>query len=224
MQKSLYLALTLCAPLLAFLTPVSTRADSVSGDTTVALNSSRVTTLAGLDVSLSPLGQASFDATTRTLTFPITSGSIGGAGDIFHHDGSGFSLTEGSTTITFRNLVINTSTDTLSGNVHFGNTQINGVTLFDIGTGWLLSLDAQAAADLSTAFGVSNLTGTKFGIATINVPLTSGGSGGFGGTTPTPEPSVLSLLAGSILAIGGFAFLRSRKRTQVRTGCCNHER
>jgi hypothetical protein len=217
MQKSLYVALMLCAALLLFLTPASTRADSVPGDTTVVLNASTVTTLTSMGLSLSPLGQASFDATTGTLTFPITHGTISGTGDIFNSDGSGFSLTGSSTTITFRNLVINTSTDTLSGNVHFGNTQMNGVTLFDIGNGGVLALDAQTAATLSTTLGVSNLAGTTFGTATINIPLTSGGGTvGSGDPTPpttTPEPSVLGLLAGSVLAIGGLGFLRFRNRT-----------
>ena len=211
MQKSLYVAVMLCAALLLFLTPASTRADSVPRDTTVALSTSTVTTLTGMGLSLSPLGQATFDATTGTLTFPITSGTLNGTGDIFKSDGSGFSLTGSSTTVTFRNLVINTSTDTLSGNVHFGNTQVNGVTLFDIGNGGALSLDAQFAATLSTALGVPNLAGTTFGTATIAVPLSSGS--GSGGTTPTPEPSVLGLLAGSALVIGGLTFLRSRNRT-----------
>ncbi len=214
MQKSLYVALVLCAALLLFLTPASTRADSVAFDTTVVLSRSTVTTLTGMGLSLSPLGQANFDATTGTLLFPITSGTIGGTGDIFKSDGSGFSLTGGSTTVTFRNLVINTSTDTLSGNIHFGNTQMNGVTLFDIGNGGALSLDAQFAATLSTALGVPNLAGTTFGTASITVPLSSSGStGGSGGTTPTPEPSVLGLLAISVLAIGVLAFLRHRKQT-----------
>lgn len=227
MQKSLYIALMLCAALLLFLTPASTRADSVPGDTTVVLNASTVTTLTGLGLSVSSLGQASFDATTRTFTFPITSGTISGTGDIFNHDGSGFSLTAGSNSITFRNFVINTSTDTLSGNVHFGNTQMNGVTLFDIGTGGVLTVNAQTAANLSAALGVSNLAGTTFGTATVNIPLTGGGSLGSGGTptgtTPTPEPSVAGLLAASVLAIGGFSLLRSGRRTQVYTSCYNQE-
>jgi len=212
MQKSLYVAVMLCAALLLFLTPASTRADSVSGDATVALDASTVTTLTGMGLSISPLGKASFDAASGTLTLPITSGTIGGGGDMFHFDGSGFSLTGSSTTITFRNLVINTSSDTLSGNVHFGNTQMNGVTLFDIGNGGALSLDAQFAATLSTALGVPNLAGTTFGTATIDVPLSSGTPGGTGGTTPTPEPSVFGLLAVSAAAILGLGFLRSRGR------------
>lgn len=225
MQKSLYVALVLCAASLLFLTPASTLADSVGGDTTVVFNASTVTTLTGLGLSLSPLGQASFNATTGTLTFPITSGTIGGTGDIFNSDGSGFSLTGGSNTVTFRNLVVNTSTDTLSGNVHFGNTQMNGVTLLDIGNGGVLSLDAQVAATLSTAFGVSNLAGTTFGTATINIPFTSGSgtsSSGTGEPTAAPEPSVLGLLASSIVVIGCLGFLRSRNRISVRTEYCNH--
>jgi hypothetical protein len=214
MQKSFYVALVLCAALLLFLTPASTRADSVPGfDATVVLNSSTVTTLTGMGLSVSPIGQASFDATTGTLTFPITSGTIGGSGDVFKSDGSGFSLTGSSTAITFRNLVINTSADTLSGNIHFGNTQMNGVTLFDIGNGGTLSLDSQFAATLSTALGVPNLAGTTFGTAGINIQFGSGTPGGSTGTTPTPEPSVLGLLAGSALIIGGLAFLRSRNQT-----------
>src|ERR1700756_239486 len=214
MQKSFYVALVLCAALLLFLTPASTRADSVPGfDATVVLNSSTVTTLTGMGLSVSPIGQASFDATTGTLTFPITSGTIGGSGDVFKSDGSGFSLTGSSTAITFRNLVINTSTETLSGNIHFGNTQMNGVTLFDIGNGGTLSLDSQFAATLSTALGVPNLAGTTFGTATIDVPLSSGTPGGTGGTTATPEPSVFGLLVVSAAAIGGLGFLRSRGRT-----------
>ena len=224
MQKSLYVALVLCAALLLFLTPASTRADSVAFDTTVVLNPSTVTTLTGMGLSLSPLGQASFDATTETLLFPITSGTIGGTGDIFKSDGSGFSLTGASTTVTFRNLIINTSTDTLSGNIHFGSTQMNGVTLFDIGNGGALSLDAQFAATLSAALGVPNLAGTTFGTASITVPFSSGSDpGGSGGTTPTPEPSVLGLLAGSALAIGALAFFRSRNRvTQPGSNCYSY--
>jgi hypothetical protein len=219
MRKSLYLALVFCGALLLILTPAQTRADSVTGDTTVVLDSSTVTTLTGLGLSLSPLGQASFDATTLTLMFPITSGSLSATGDVFKHDGSGFSLATGSDSITFRNLSLNTATETLSGNVHFGNTQMNGVTLFDIGSGGVLALSAQAAADLSSAFGVSDFTGTTFGTVSVNIPL-GGGTGdpsGSGTPTSTPEPSVFGLLASSALAIGGMAFLRSRNRAQLRT-------
>ena len=217
MQKPLYLAVAVCAALLWFVTPAPTRADSMGGDTSVALNSATVSAWGGLGITLSPLGSATFDATTMTLTFPISHGTISSSGDVLFHDGSGFSLTENSTTVTFRNLVIDTAAGTLSGNVHFGNTQLNGVTLFNIGTDGVLTLNAQAAANLGTAFGLSNLTGTNIGTATISLPLDSpGGSvGGSGGATATPEPSAFALLAGALIAIGALAIFRSFSRSQL---------
>jgi len=217
MQKPLYLAVAVCAALLLFVTPASTRADSMGGDTSVALNSATVSAWGGLGITLSPLGSATFDATTMTLTFPISHGTISSSGDVLFHDGSGFSLTENSTTVTFRNLVIDTAAGTLSGNVHFGNTQLNGVTLFNIGTDGTLTLNAQAAANLGTAFGLSNLAGTNFGTAAISLPLDSGSGsvGGAGGSTSTPEPSSLALLAGAILAVGALTTFRSFSRRQL---------
>jgi len=81
------------------------------------------------------------------------------------------------------------------------------------------------ALTLSAAsFGVSQLTGTAFGAATIKVPPTAGGTSRSGGATPTPaEPSVFGLLTGSVLAIGGLALIRSRKQLQIRSRCCNHD-
>ena len=43
------------------------------------------------------------------------------------------------------------------------------------------------------------------------------------GGTQTSKPSVFGVLAGSLLAIGGLAFRRSRNRAQPRSRCCNYE-
>jgi len=74
----------------------------------------------------------------------------------------------------------------------------------------------------AASLGVSQLTGTAFSKALLTA---DGGSGRSGGATPTPaEPSVFGLLTGSILAIGGLALVRSRKRRpQIRSRCCNHD-
>ena len=70
----------------------------------------------------------------------------------------------------------------------------------------------------AASFGMSQLTGTASGKV-----LLTGGSGRSGSLTPTPaEPSVFGLLTGSVLAIGGLALIRSRKRPQIRSRCCNH--
>lgn len=220
MLRPLYLVVAVCTALLLFLVPAPSRADSVTGDTTLTLDSSTMTSLSGMGLSFSALGKASFDASTMTLVLPITSGTIGATGDTFNHDGSGFSLSSGSADITFRNLVVNTATDTITGNVHFGSTQINGVTLFDIASGGVLTLDAQAAGDISTAFGVANMTGTQIGTAAISIPFTSGsgsssgssGPSGSGDPTSTPEPSALGLLVASVLAVGAISLFRSSSR------------
>jgi hypothetical protein len=73
----------------------------------------------------------------------------------------------------------------------------------------------------AASFGVSQLTGTDFGKALLTA---GGGTGRSGVATPTPaEPSVFGLLTGSVLAIGGLALVRSRKRPQIRSRCCNHD-
>jgi len=217
--------------MLLLLAAAPSRADSVSGETSVVLNSSTVTALSGMGLSISGLGQTTFNSSTLTFFIPITTGTIGASGDVFNMDGNGFALTAGSTDITFRNLTINTATDTITGNVHFGNTQANDVTIFDIGSGGVLTLDAQAAGKISAAFGVSNLSGTNVGSATVLIPLLGGIGGGAGTTTgsgtstssstatiattattssvtSTPEPTALVLLAVSALALGVFSFLR----------------
>src|SRR5262249_17963684 len=129
---------------------------------------------------------------------------------------------------------------TLSGNVHFGNTQANGVTLFDITSGGVLTLDTQAAADLSAAFGIANLTGTNIGTASVLLSIPLGGSGNTGNnqrsdgdqgntsgdsgtpagsgstpagpTTSTPEPSTFALLGVAAAGIGLLSLLRVSKR------------
>ena len=183
MRKPLYFVVALCTAALLFLTPAPSRADSVSGETDVVLNSSAVASLTGLGLTLSPLGQTTFNSSTMNLFMPITSGTIGASGDVFNMDGNGFALNKGSADITFRNLVINTGTGTITANVHFGNTQITGVTLFDRGAGGVLTLDAQAAGDIAAAFGTSNLKGTDVGTATVLIPLLGGIGGGSGSTS-----------------------------------------
>ena len=217
MRNPLHFVVALCAATLLFLAPSPARADSVSGDTSVVFSASTAASLSGMGLTITPLGKASFDTTTLTLLLPITSGSLGASGDIFNSDGSGFSVSNGSVDVTFRNLVVNTATGTLSGNMHFGSTQINELTIFDIGPDGSLTLDAKAAADLSTAFGMTNLAGTNVGTASISIPLSTGDPvGSAGRVTSAPEPSSLILLASSILALAALALYR-RNRSELRT-------
>jgi hypothetical protein len=225
MRKPLYFVVALCTATLLFVVPAPSRADSVSGEASVVFSSFTAASLSGLGFSISPLGKASFDDTTLTLVLPISSGALGASGDVFNFDGSGFAVSNGSVDVTFRNLVVNTATSTLSGNMHFGNTQINHVTIFDIRNGGVLTLDAKAAANLSAALGVANLAGTSVGTASISIPFASGGSGDSSGSaagqsgsssvSPTPEPSTRGLLVASVLAFGALVLFR-RNRSQLR--------
>ena len=225
MRKPLYFVVALCTAMLLFVAPAPSRADAVSGEIPVGFSSSIASSLNGLGLSISPLGKASFEDITLTLLLPISSGTLGASGDIFNFAGSGFSVSNGSLDVTFRNLVFNTATSTLSGNMHFGNTQINQVTIFDIRNGGVLTLDAKAAADLSTALGMANLAGTNVGTASISSPFTPGSSGGSsgsatgvpgsGGVSPSPEPSARGLLVASVLAFGALALCR-RTRSRLR--------
>lgn len=109
--------------------------------------------------------------------------------------------------------------------MHFGNTQINQITIFDIKNGGVLTLDAKAAAELSTALGMANLRGTNVDTAFISIPFTSvasrGSSGSTtgvppsGGVSSTPKHSAPGLLVAAVLALGSLAVFR-RTRSQPR--------
>ena len=113
------------------------------------------------------------------------------------HDGSGLSLTKGSTKVTLENFVIDPGQPaTLKGKVLAnGSTVADSVTLFDLDgstlkpistdasagtatlTGTTVRLSSDAAAALDKAFGTDAIKGgTTVGIATIVVNLPGKGA------------------------------------------------
>jgi hypothetical protein len=203
LKKTISIAVLACVVLVVFLTPGSALADTITGgDTSVALNSTTVSALTGLGLALTPLGSASFDASTLTITFPITGGTIGTSGAIIDHNGSGFALSNGTTTVDLENFVINTSTLLLSGKVVIGSATIPSVNLFDIGAGDALTLDASAGSALASAFGIPNLTGAPIGTATVSPQVS------------TPEPSTMGLLFVGLIALIGTGLTGARRRNQ----------
>ena len=217
MRKSFYFVVVVSIATLLCLVPAPSLADSVSGETSVAFSASTAASLSGMGLNLSPLGKATFDAATMTLVLPISSGTLNASGDVFKYDGSGFSISNGSGDVTFRNLTINTADRTVSGNMHFGSTQINQIAIFDIGNGGTLTLDAKAAAELSAALGIGNLAGTNVGTASVSIPLPGGsaGSSGSGSLSPTPEPTSLALVVSSLLAAAVLALFRRNRSPQI---------
>jgi len=199
MRRTLCIAAVGCLALMVLLLPATTRADSITGgDTSVALNPSTVTALTGLGLTLSPLGAATLNAPTLTITFPITGGTIGASGAIIQHDGSGFALSNGTTTVDLENFVIDTSTLLLSGKVVAGTTVIPSLNLFDIGAGDALTLDSAAGGALAGVFGIPNLTGAPIGTATVSPQVA------------TPEPSAFGL---TLAGLAAAALLTLRRRS-----------
>ena len=101
---------------------------SLSGvGTSVAIDAGTAGALKSLGVSLAPSGNATFDAATSTITFPITSGYAEIHSDLTHqpgyivgsieHAGSGFTLSSGSTTVDLSDFVVDPGNSMLYGTV-----------------------------------------------------------------------------------------------------------
>ena len=175
--------------------PVATIASLDHGKTTsVALDAGFVKALTGLKVAPAPVGTAKLNGTD--ISFPITGGHVTvykkGAvkpyvqGEL-DHNGSGLSLTAGSTKVTLQNFVIDPGDNSkLTGDVLVnGKSAARGAKLFDLDgstlkpitidsagvatlTGTRVLLSNDAAALLNKTFGITALKGgLLIGVATI---------------------------------------------------------
>jgi hypothetical protein len=169
---------------------------SLSGvGTSVAIDPGTAGALKSLGVALAPSGNATFDAATSTITFPITSGyaEIHSnqsykpgyiLGSIEHAD-SGFTLSAGSTKVTLSDFVVDPGNSILYGtvggtpkvplltldgtNVKVGSDSAGNVTL----DGTVAKLTDTAAGALNKAF---NVTALKAGVPLGTVHLVAKGS------------------------------------------------
>lgn len=145
--------------------------------TSVKIDAGTAEALKSLGVALAPLGNASFEAATSTITFPITSGyaeihsdpnvTPGYIQGSIAHEGSGFSLAAGSTKVELRDFVVDPGNSMLYGTV--GGTPKVPLLFLD-GTnvkvsmegsdvvlqGTVAKLTAPGAAALNATFGVSD--------------------------------------------------------------------
>lgn len=105
-----------------------TAINSLTGvGTSVILDPGTAKALSGLGVSLAPFGTATFDSSTSTITFPITSGYAEIHSDhnvkpgyvlgSIQHDGSGMTLSAGGTSLTIQNFVVDPGNSMLYGTV-----------------------------------------------------------------------------------------------------------
>jgi hypothetical protein len=169
---------------------------SLSGvGTSVKIDAGTAEALKSLGVALAPIGNATFDAGTSTITFPITSGYAeihsdpaakpGYIQGSIAHDDSGFSLTAGSTKVELSDFVVDPGNSMLYGtvggtpkvpllfldgtNVKVGSDGSGNVVL----EGTVAKLTDTAAGALNKAF---NVTALKAGIPLGSVRLVAKGS------------------------------------------------
>jgi hypothetical protein len=168
---------------------------SLSGTgTSVKIDPGTAEALKSLGVSLAPTGSATFEAATSTITFPITSGYAEIHSDLnvkpgyiqgsIAHEGSGFSLSAGSTKVELSDFVVDPGNSMLYGTV--GGTPKVPLLSLD-GTNVKVSMEGSdvvlqgtvakltdtAAGALNKAFNVSAL---KAGIPLGTVRLVAKGA------------------------------------------------
>ncbi len=164
--------------------------------TSVKLDTAFVADLTALKLTPGTVGNATLDASTGTVTFPITGGHVKvyPKGKVtpyvqgsIEHNGSGLSLTSGATKVTLQNFVIDPGNHSkLTGEVLLNGAvakksvklfDLNGATLQPITvdssgvatlTGTQVKISAEAAALLDSTFKTTAVkAGLLVGVATI---------------------------------------------------------
>jgi hypothetical protein len=209
----MYRSFSYLGALVLGLTPVAAQATTIASGTTAV----RVTAnLAGLGLTPGLTGTAQADTSLgfARILFPITGGDLDFstlAGQI-RHDGSGITLTSGSTVVGLGNFVIDTQASrlladvTLNGASFASAAPILQFDLTGLSAGQITNLSSPAislrftqagASALTAAFGAPNLTNVEFGLA-ATAPVA------------VPEPGSWALM---ILGFGtvGLA-MRTRRR------------
>jgi hypothetical protein len=158
--------------------------------TSVALDPSTVKALTSLGVAFAPSGTATFTKSTSEIHFPITGGVAvihtdkatkpGWIDGVLIHQGSGFTLTKGKTTVSLSNFVVDPGNSTLTGTVDGTEMgvpllSLNGsaVKVSTVGStvhldGTVADLTATAAAALNKAFATTGFqAGIELGVVHI---------------------------------------------------------
>jgi hypothetical protein len=164
-------------------------------ETTVSLTS--FDTLVSIGLTPAPVGTARVDTGVAPpdITFPITGGTFDDTTSIalIEHFGSGFSLTNGVSTLFLEDFIIDTGINQLSGVASFGSNILQDLPIFDITPDLELLLTSFAGSAIDRVFGVGNLTGAEIGVASLNVETGA----------PVPEPSTFILIGAGIFALAG---------------------
>jgi hypothetical protein len=141
--------------------PVATIATLSGQSTSVKLDAGFTSALTSLGLTPNVLGTATL--TDGSVHFPITGGNVTVykkgkvdpyvQGDL-QHNGSGLSLTAGSTEVDLQNFDINPGSSQL-----FGDVSVNGTVA--VKHAFLFNLDGSTLAPITITNGVATLTGTR---------------------------------------------------------------
>lgn len=169
----------------------TTEISRLSGQSTsVALDPSTASALASLGVALAPEGTATYTASDSEIHFPITGGFAAIHSDtsykpgyidgVLLHQGSGFTLSKGSTKVTLSNFVVDPGNSTLTGWVNGGEVAVpllsldgSAIKVSNVGNtvhldGTVASLTPTAASALNSAFATTAFkAGLELGVVHI---------------------------------------------------------
>ncbi len=151
--------------------PVANITSLTGQSTSVKLDSGFVSALTTLGLTPGTLGTATL--ADGSVSFPITGGHVKVykkgevdpyvVGDI-QHDGSGLSLTAGSTTVQLQNFDINPGSSKL-----YGDVSVNGTVA--VKHAYLFNLDGTTLQPLQVSGNTATLTGTRVLISPDAAPL-----------------------------------------------------
>lgn len=181
-------------------TPVASLTNLTGVSTAVKLDPNFVAALMSLHLTPGVVGTAKLDASTGTVTFPITGGNATYytpgtrtpyVTSTIDHDGSGLSLTAGGKKVELTNFVVDAGTSKLMGDVSLNGTSVaKGAYLFFLDgrtlqplqvdksagtavlTGTTVKISPDAAALLNKTFGTTAVKDyLPVGVATITLKL-----------------------------------------------------
>lgn len=160
-----------------------------------------------LGVTFSALGAATL--APPDVTFPITGGDADETtlAGMIEHDGSGISVTDGTSVLNLENLLIDTIAGVIFADVSIDGSDQGQVPLFAIGPGLELTLSIPARVAITSTFGLDT-DDLDFTVGTASVNLEFDGD-----AAPVPEPSSWLLLSSGFASLAfGSRRARSARR------------